>query len=152
VASLIVDLVIREPDILLRIPDTGYWHPTHGQGHTMTALGPDFIALQVRDLEASAAFYIEHLGLVRAPVSPEHAVVFATEPITFAVREPLVDLDAVEHLGWGVVIWLKADDPQDLHDEMVLAGVPILVEPFDGPFGRTFTFADPDGYAVTIHG
>ena len=61
----------------------------------MTALGPDFIALQVRDLDASAAFYIEHLGLVRAPVSPEHAVVFATEPITFAVREPLVDLDAV---------------------------------------------------------
>jgi len=22
----------------------------------------------------------------------------------------------------------------------------------DGPFGLTFTFADPDGYAVTIHG
>ena len=40
----------------------------------MTALGPDFISLQVRDLEASAAFYTEHLGLVRAPVSPEHAV------------------------------------------------------------------------------
>ena len=118
----------------------------------MTALGPDFIALQVRDLEGSAAFYIEHLGLVRAPVSPPHAVVFATDTITFALREPLVDLDAVEHLGWGVVIWLKADDPQDLHDEMLLAGVPILVEPFDGPFGRTFTFADPDGYAVTIHG
>jgi predicted enzyme related to lactoylglutathione lyase len=51
-----------------------------------------------------------------------------------------------------VAIWLKADDPQDLHDAMVLAGVPILAAPFDGPFGLTFTFADPDGYAVTIHG
>jgi catechol 2,3-dioxygenase-like lactoylglutathione lyase family enzyme len=118
----------------------------------MTALGPDFIALQVRDLEASAAFYTEHLGLARAQASPDHAVVFATEPIAFAVREPLVDLEAAEHLGWGVAIWLKADDPQDLHDAMVLAGVPILVAPFDGPFGLTFTFADPDGYAVTIHG
>jgi catechol 2,3-dioxygenase-like lactoylglutathione lyase family enzyme len=118
----------------------------------MTALGPDFIALQVRDLESSARFYIEHLGLVRAPVSPEHAVVFVTETITFALREPLVDLDAVEHLGWGVVIWLKANDPQNLHDDMVVARVPILVEPFDGPFGRTFAFVDPDGYAVTIHG
>jgi hypothetical protein len=78
----------------------------------MTALGPDFIALQVRDLEASAAFYTEHLGLARAQVSPDHAVVFATEPIAFAVREPLVDLEAVEHLGWGVAIWLKADDPR----------------------------------------
>jgi predicted enzyme related to lactoylglutathione lyase len=117
----------------------------------MTALGPDFISLQVRDLEASAAFYSEHLGLTRAP-GPEHAVVFATEPIAFALREPLVDLAAVEHLGWGVALWMKANDPQDLHDAMMNAGVAILVAPFDGPFGRTFTFADPDGYAVTIHG
>jgi predicted enzyme related to lactoylglutathione lyase len=118
----------------------------------MTTLGPDFISLQVRNLETSATFYTEHVGLTRAPVSPEHAVVFATEPIAFAVREPLVDLDAVAHLGWGVAIWLKADDPQNLHDAMVLAGIPILASPADGPFGRTFTFADPDGYAVTIHG
>jgi predicted enzyme related to lactoylglutathione lyase len=54
--------------------------------------------------------------------------------------------------GDELAIWLKADDPQDLHDAMVVAGVPILVAPFDGPFGLTFTFADPDGYAVTIHG
>ena len=118
----------------------------------MTTLGPDFISLQVRDLESSAAFYTEHLGLTRAEFSPPHAVVFATEPIAFALRDPLVDLDAVEHLGWGVALWLKANDPQDLHDAMVRAGVTILVAPFEGPFGLTFTFADPDGYAVTIHG
>jgi catechol 2,3-dioxygenase-like lactoylglutathione lyase family enzyme len=118
----------------------------------MTTLGPDFISLQVRDLESSAAFYTEHLGLTRAEFSPPHAVVFATEPIAFALRDPLVDLDAVKHLGWGVALWLKANDPQDLHDAMVRAGVPILVAPFEGPFGITFTFADPDGYAVTIHG
>src|ERR1700721_2393723 len=118
----------------------------------MTALGPDFVALQVRDPGGSAAFYTEPLGLVRAQASPDHAVVFATEPIAFAVREPLVDLEAVAHLGGGVAIWLKANDPRDLHDAMVLAGVPILVAPFDGPFGLTFTFADPDGYAVTLHG
>ena len=117
----------------------------------MTTLGPDFISLQVRDLASSAAFYTEHLGLTRAEFSPPHAVVFATEPIAFALRDPLVDLDAVEHLGWGVALWLKANDPQDLHDAMVRAGVPILVAPFEGPFGLTFTFADPDGYAVTIH-
>ena len=38
-----------------------------------------------------------------------------------------------------------------LHDQMAGHGVPILAAPFDGPFGRTFTFRDPDGYAVTIH-
>ncbi|MGN6331321.1 MAG: VOC family protein [Motilibacteraceae bacterium] len=118
----------------------------------MSVIGPDFIALQVRDPEASAAFYEEQLGLVRAPVSPPGAVVFATEPIAFALREPMVDLDAVDRLGWGVALWLKADDAQGLHDRLVQAGVRIVLEPFDGPFGRTFAFSDPDGYMVTVHG
>ena len=114
--------------------------------------GPDFISLQVRDLAASSAFYETHLGLRRAPVSPPHAVVFATTPIAFAVREPMpgVDLDAMTP-GTGVGLWLHADDAQALHDGLVDAGVPVLAAPVDGPFGRTFTFADPDGYAVTVH-
>ncbi len=53
-------------------------------------LGPDFLALQVRDLEASRTF--------------------------------------------------------EAH------GVPIVQQPFDGPFGRTFSFVDPDGYTITVHG
>jgi len=120
----------------------------------MTVTGPDFIALQVRDLDRAAAFYQTHLGLRRAPVSPPHAVVFDTTPASFAVREPLpdVDLDAASpRPGIGVALWLHADDAQALHDALVEAGVPIPGAPFDGPFGRTFTFTDPDGYAVTIH-
>jgi predicted enzyme related to lactoylglutathione lyase len=117
----------------------------------MAVSGPSFLALQVRDLEASARFYEQHLGLTRAAVSPPHAVVFDTEP-AFAVRDPMVDLDAVDRLGWGVVLWLKADDVEKIHDDLVEHGVPIVTEPFDGPFGRTFAFADPDGYVVTLHG
>jgi len=33
----------------------------------------------------------------------------------------------------------------------VAEGIPITVPPVDGPFGRTFTFADPDGYQITLH-
>ena len=47
----------------------------------MAVTGPDFVALQVRDLEGSARFYTERLGLRRAPASPPGAVVFATEPV-----------------------------------------------------------------------
>ena len=36
----------------------------------MTVTGPDFIALQVRDLDSAAAFYEDRLGLRRAPASP----------------------------------------------------------------------------------
>jgi len=118
----------------------------------MPALGPDFVALQVRDLHASAAFYTEHLGLRPAPISPPGAVVFATQPIPFAIREPAVDLDLTDRLGWGVALWFKANDAQALHDALLAKGVRIITSPFDGPFGRTFAFADPDGYGITIHG
>ena len=57
-----------------------------------------------------------------------------------------------EHLGWGVAVWLKADDPSALHDKLAAAGVAIITPPFEGPFGLTFAFEDPDGYIITIHG
>lgn len=119
----------------------------------MSVTGPDFIALQVRDVEKAADFYETRLGLKRADGGPPHAVVFATTP-AFAVREPLpgVDLDAaLPAPGTGVVLWMGADDAQAVHDRLAGDGVPITVPPFDGPFGRTFTFTDLDGYAVTLH-
>lgn len=117
-----------------------------------TIAGPDFLALQVNDLERAAAFYEQKLGLERAPGSPPGAVVFATRPIPFAVREPLpgTDLDRGQP-GLGVAIWLRADDAQAVHDVLATTDVPIVTEPFDGPFGRTFSFRDPDGYVITVH-
>lgn len=120
----------------------------------MTVTGPDFAALQVRDLERSADFDQTRLGLRRAPTSPPGAVVFATEPVPFAVREPQpgLDLETIRpRPGAGVALWLYADNAQALHDELVTAGVPIAVGPAGGPFGRMSTFTDPDGYAITIH-
>jgi len=119
----------------------------------MAAIGPDFISLQVRDLESSAAFYEQQLGLTRSKAGPPHAVVFDTHPVSFAVREPLPEtsLDDVPQPGEGIALWLRATDAQQLHDALAAAGTPISSAPFDGPFGRTFTFADPDGYRITIH-
>lgn len=115
-------------------------------------LGPDFIALQVRDLEASKRFYTQQLGLVPAEHSPPDAVVFDTRPIPFAIRRPLVDLDASTHLGWGVSLWIACDDADELHRKLVDAGVPVLSSPQNGPFGRFFVFRDIDGYTVSAHG
>ncbi len=118
----------------------------------METIGPSFIAVQVSDLETSARFYTEELGLVRVAQRPLGAVVFATTPIPFALRVPSVDLSEVEHLGWGVALWLKADDPSALHAKRAEDGVAIVTPPFEGPFGLTFAFEDPDGYIITIHG
>ena len=119
----------------------------------MTVTGPDFIALQVSDLERSAEFYENALGLRRAPASPPGAILFATTPIPFAVREPLpgVDLSEAPRPGLGVALWLHCDTVQELHDSLDASGTAILADPVPSPFGLTFTFADPDGYAITVH-
>ena len=119
----------------------------------MPASGPDFISLQARDLDASQAFYEHYLGLVRSKAGPPHAVVFETTPIAFAIRDVVAgtDLDAAGQPGIGAAIWLRATDVQAIHDTLVADGHTIVSAPIDGPFGRTFTFADPDGYHITLH-
>lgn len=119
----------------------------------MPAIGPDFISLQVSDLGASQRFYERYLGLVRSPAGPPHAVVFDTAPIAFALRDivPDTDLASAAYPGIGTAIWLRATDVQDIHAALAADGHEIVAAPIDGPFGRTFTFADPDGYRITLH-
>jgi catechol 2,3-dioxygenase-like lactoylglutathione lyase family enzyme len=101
----------------------------------------------------TAASETRRLGLVRSQAGPPHAVVFETKPIAFALRDvvPGTDLASVAQPGIGAAIWLHATDVQAIHDALVADGHTIVSAPIDGPFGRTFTFADPDGYQVTLH-
>jgi predicted enzyme related to lactoylglutathione lyase len=119
----------------------------------VSVTGPDFISLQVRDLEQSASFYEQYLGLTRSQAGPPHAVVFDTKPVAFAVRDrvPGVDFDTVPQPGIGVAIWLHATDTQAIHDALAADGKTIVSSPINGPFGLTFTFADSDGYQITVH-
>ena len=119
----------------------------------MPVTGPDFISLQVGDLGSSQKFYEQYLGLVRSQAGPPHAVVFETAPVAFALRDivPGTDLASVPRPGIGAAIWLHATGVQEIHDALASDGYPIVAAPVDGPFGRTFTFADPDGYHITLH-
>src|SRR5512142_1318303 len=100
----------------------------------MAVTGPDFISLQVRDLERSATFYEQYLGLVRSPAGPPHAVVFDTKPIAFAVRDVVAgtDLASVAQPGIGAAIWLHATDVQAIHDALVADGHTVVSAPIDG--------------------
>ena len=117
----------------------------------MNVQGPDFVALQWRDLEAGKRFYGEVLGLRLSPSSPPGAVVFDTKPVAFAVREPLVDLDLTELRGHGVVLWLLVDDAEELLRHLEANHVEIVKGLENSPFGKTFTFRDPEGYLITMH-
>ena len=114
-------------------------------------IGPDFIGIQTKDLDAAKTFYTEILGLRPAADSPPGAVVFDTKPVTFAVRTPVTDLTGPEGLGEGIAIWFGCDDADALHDHLVGNGTEIVFPPKDGPFGRYFAFRDPFGYTITPH-
>jgi len=115
-------------------------------------LGPDFISLQVRDLSASRAFYIEMLGLTEdTRFSAPDFVLFDTNSIPFALREAKANVDDAQQPGWGMTLWIDCDHVNELHAKLEAAGTTILTPPYDGPFGRTFVFADPDGYRITAN-
>ena len=115
-------------------------------------LGPDFFSLQVRNLSASRAFYTEMLGLtVDERFDAPDFVLFDTNTIPFALSEARVNLDEAPQPGWGVTLWIDCDHVNELHAKLATAGATIIKQPFDGPFGRTFIFADPDGYQITVN-
>ena len=114
-------------------------------------IGPSFIALQVRDLATSAAFYKDVFGFTAADENPPGAVVFATRPIALALREPLRPLPESGPLGTGMVLWIACGDANAFHDLVVERGGTVLSPVSDGPFGRFFVASDPDGYAITFH-
>ena len=43
------------------------------------------------------------------------------------------------------------DVNEQIHAQLVKAGVTIVLAPADGPFGRFFAFRDLDGYTITVH-
>jgi predicted enzyme related to lactoylglutathione lyase len=113
---------------------------------------PGFISLGVNDVKRSAAFYETYLGAARDTFDfgPESAV-FVGWP-TFALssaRRPGQPAPAPERTS--IQLWWRASDAQALYEQVAADGVSILTEPFDGPFGRTFAMADPDGYRITIY-
>ena len=114
--------------------------------------GPGFVSLLVRDVAASADFYEHKIGLKRDPFAFPGAVAFlATIPFAVIAAPPGIDLGSLPTPGLGISLWFKATDGQAAYNALSEAGVTILKPPFDGPFGRTFTFADPDGYPITIY-
>lgn len=118
-----------------------------------TTSGPDFVSFQVRDRAASAKFYQELVGLTPLPGLNPASTVFSAGDVAFAVRDPFpgVELDAIPQLGAGIGVWFHSADAAGVHARLVDAGVEVVQEPIEGPFGLQFSFRDPDGYVVTVH-
>jgi len=119
---------------------------------TTVTPSPGFISIAVSDVARSAEFYATYLGAIRDTFD------FGPDAVAY-VGWPTFALNAARRPGQPgpspdtttIQLWWRASDAQALFDSVKAAGVRILAEPFDGPFGRTFTMADPDGYRVTVY-
>ena len=119
---------------------------------TAVTASPGFINIAVADVARSAAFYERFLGLVRDTFD------WGADSAIY-VGWPTIALSGANRPGQPgpspdtttIQLWWRASDAQALYEEVSEAGVPIIREPFDGPFGRTFSMTDPDGYRITIY-
>jgi|SRR5690554_667443 predicted enzyme related to lactoylglutathione lyase len=110
-----------------------------------------FASLQVKDLEASKAFYTNKLGFGIDSISP-HACVFKYNQgqASFAIRTPLEPLEEKE-LGIGVALWFTVDENVDqLKDTFIANGVATTGPIIETPFGRAFHVKDIEGYKLTF--
>lgn len=114
-------------------------------------VGPGFIAITVSNVARSAEFYECYLGAVRDPFDfgPNAAAFLGWPAFSVTARRP--GMPAPDPETTGIVLWWRAARAQELYESLKNAGVRILHEPFDGPFGRTFAIADPDGYRIMIY-
>ncbi|MFC4454818.1 VOC family protein [Deinococcus sonorensis] len=112
----------------------------------------DFASVQVRDLQASRAFYTQVIGFEAHGQDRPGAVVFQDQDgAIFAIREPLATTDLGGAFGVGVSLWFAVQDVDATHARIVASGGTVLSPPQPGPFGRMFAVRDPDGYQLTFH-
>ena len=106
-------------------------------------LGHAVPVLRVRDADAAARFYVDHLGFAR---DWEHR--FAPElPLYLQVVRGDCTLHLSEHEGDGTphaAVWIPVDDVHALHADLQARGIDAPVDE-DAPGGATLTAEDPDG-------
>ena len=118
-----------------------------------------FIALNVSDLERSAAFYRDALGIdlhrdTNEPVTDvwiggEHAAFSFTDGafLHFALFPALVPERPVTR---EAQIGLSVTDIDAAHAKAVAAGAPVVHGPREEPWGMTARYRDPDGNLISI--
>ena len=118
-----------------------------------------FIALQVRDVDASTHFYRDVLGVPLLVdededalddrwIGGEHQEHSWREGayLHFAVFAATADRQPSEHTQLGFAV----DDLRSVHRRAVAAGVNVLHGPRDEPWGMTARYGDPDGNVIGL--
>ena len=113
--------------------------------------GVDFVSIPTRDLQRSAAFYGETLGLRRSVYRPEsNFAEFETGTVTLDIIDP-VKMGIGEFQATAVPLALHVEDVAAARSELEARGVTFAGDIFDTGVCHMAFFADPDGNALMLH-
>ena len=112
------------------------------------------LTLYVKDLTKTAAFY-EALGFEIRKRETHHITAYSNwfwiDFLAVGKDERAKANTATIGKGAGVLIYLRADDVDEFHKELVSKKLKPLTKPQDQPWGnREFLLLDPDGYNLVI--
>jgi predicted enzyme related to lactoylglutathione lyase len=112
--------------------------------------GVDFVALPTHDIEASARFYGETLGLRRSVYMPERNYAeFETGNLTLSVID--AEKMGIEHNVNRSGIALHVDDVEAARRTLSERGVDFQGETLDTGVCHMAFFSDPEGNAFILH-
>jgi lactoylglutathione lyase len=109
-----------------------------------------FPILQVADVPRSLGFYCDLLGFAVTYVFPAEG---DPQFVSLAIDGAELALGATDEpvQSASTSLWLYADDVDAAVTHLREAGVRVVAEPVDQPWGeRVASVADPDGYTVHI--
>jgi predicted enzyme related to lactoylglutathione lyase len=103
--------------------------------------GLDYVGLTTRDVPRARAFFRDKLGLQTEDDQGDVFSQFTTrDGAMWALKQPHATGDA-----GSVALYLRVEDVDAAYATWRERGVETVSEPSDQPFGRTFSFRDPDG-------
>jgi catechol 2,3-dioxygenase-like lactoylglutathione lyase family enzyme len=109
----------------------------------------DFVSVPVTDLERSARFYGETLGLRRNPKANQTFPEFETGNVTLCLVDPTkIGSEFSPHRSH---IALRVPDVHEARTKLEQAGVPFHGETLDTGVCHMAFLDDPDGNALMLH-
>ena len=106
----------------------------------------NFVIFNVRDIAAARAFYTETLGFTITSDLPNFLQFQAPSGATFAIRENEAATPTTT-----IELWWQVEDADATYAALAQHSAPLLGEPKNQPFGRTFAVKDPAGNIVSFY-
>jgi predicted enzyme related to lactoylglutathione lyase len=111
----------------------------------------DTIFLCANDMQASAKFYRDILGLKQVADDPNRKS-FSFGQTTLILRPWEPDTEDERHVKYGISLCFHVADVDAITRELESLGAHLLVAPREDELGRYAEIADPDGYIIMLLG